>query len=217
MGLSGTRIAPAFQAPSSQIRNWGQLGSSRATRSPLATPSPARAAANASLRASSSPWVTVRPLNSRARGARPLGGGVGHVVEQGPLRVRRQRRRDALVVVLQPLHAAEPINRSGGDGLRRLAGGQVEAAVGQGLGQQLGHGPGVERPGEQVALAVWRPRAARWDAWSGCSMPSATVWSWRVWLSLTIAWARAVSSRPRPIPSTNALSILSMSIGKRRR
>src|SRR4029450_7269762 len=66
MGVSGWATAPAFQGPSSQIRNWGQLGSSRATRSPLATPSRTRAAANASLSRSSSPWLTVGPLNSGA-------------------------------------------------------------------------------------------------------------------------------------------------------
>ena len=65
-GLSGTTTAPAFQAPSSQTTNWGQLGSSSATRSPLATPRPARAAAKASLSRASRPWLVAAPWNSSA-------------------------------------------------------------------------------------------------------------------------------------------------------
>src|SRR5829696_2445614 len=49
----------------------------------------------------------------------------------------------------------EAYQRSGDDGRLGVAGHrQVEPAVGKGPGQQLGHGPVVQRPGEPVALAL---------------------------------------------------------------
>lgn len=54
IGLTGTTIAPAFQAPSRAITKWGEFCSSTATRSPCSSPRAARYPATESLSASTS-------------------------------------------------------------------------------------------------------------------------------------------------------------------